>query len=69
MGAEDATQTDLLAEVPPSGGYENIVTGEGVYSRYAFAYTVSTPTAVNTAKVIIDFLTRHVYLPKLMVTA
>ena len=68
MGPEDAMQIDLLLELPPSGGYENIVTTVDVFSRYAFVYPVSTPTAVNTAKVIIEIMTRHSYLPTLMIT-
>ena len=43
--------------------YEIIITAMDVFLRYAFAYTVSNPTAVNTAKVIIDIMTRHAYLP------
>ena len=35
---EDAMQFDLLPELPPSGGYENIVTAMDVFSRYLFAY-------------------------------
>ena len=61
-------QIDLLPELPPSGGYENIITAIDVFSRYAFAYPVSNPTAVNTAKVIIDIMTRHAYLPTLIIT-
>ena len=38
------------------------------FSRYAFVYPVPNPTAVNTAKVIIDILTRHAYLPTLIIT-
>ena len=38
------------------------------FSRYAFAYPFSSPTAVNTAEVIIDIMTRHAYLPTLMIT-
>ena len=38
---EDAVQTDLVPELPPSGGYENIVTGKDVFSRYLSAYTTS----------------------------
>ena len=34
---EDATQSNLVPELPPSGGYENIVTGMDVFSRYLFA--------------------------------
>ena len=50
------------------GGYENIITAIDAFSRYAFAYPVSKPTAVNTAKVIIDIMTRHAYLPTLIIT-
>ena len=64
---EDLMQIDLLPELPPSGGYENIITAIDVFSRYTFAYPVSNPTAVNTAKVIID-MTRHAYLPTLIIT-
>ena len=68
LGPEDLMQMDLLPELPPSGGYENIITAIDVFSRYVFAYTVSNPTAVNTAKVIIDIMTRHAYLPPLTIT-
>ena len=68
IGPEDLMQIDLLPEFPPSGGYENIITAIDVFSRYAFAYPVSNPTAVNIAKVIIDIMTRHAYLPTLNIT-
>ena len=68
LGPEDFMQVDLLPEFTPSGGYENIITAIDVFSRYAFAYPVSNPTAVNTAKVIIDIMTRHAYLPTLIIT-
>ena len=61
-------QIDLLPELPPIGGYENIITTIDVFSRYAFAYPVSNPTAVNTAKILIDIMTRHAYLPTLIIT-
>ena len=61
-------QIDLLPELPPSGGYENIITAIDVFARYAFAYPVSNPTAVNTAKVIIDNMTKHAYLHTLIIT-
>ena len=67
LGPEDLMQIDLLPELPPSGGYENIITAIEVFSRYAFAYPVSNPTAVNTAKVIIDIMTRHAYLTTLII--
>ena len=68
LGPEDLMQIDLLPELPPSGGYENIITAIDVFSRYAFAYPVSNPTAVSTAKVIIDIVTRHAYLLTLIIT-
>ena len=61
-------QIDLLPELPPSGDYENIITAIDVFSRYAFAYPVSNPTAVNTAKALIDIMKRHAYLPTLIIT-
>ena len=68
LGPEDLMQIDLILELPPSGGYENIITAIIVFSRYAFAYPVSNPTAVNTAKVKIDIMTRHAYLPTFIIT-
>ena len=35
---EDAMQNHLVPDLPPSGGYENIVTAMDVFSRYSFAY-------------------------------
>ena len=51
LGPEDLMQIDLLPELPPSGGYEKIITTIDVLSRYAFANQVSNPTAVITAKI------------------
>ena len=68
LGPEDLMQIDLLPELPPSGVYENIITATDVFSTYAFAYQVSNPTAVNTAKVIVDIMTRHANSPTLIIT-
>ena len=38
---EDAMQNDLVSELPPSGGYEKIVTAVDVFSRYLFAHAIS----------------------------
>ena len=61
-------QIDLIPELPPSGGYENIITAAYVFSRYAFGYPVPNPTAVNTATVIMKIMTRHPYFPTLIIT-
>ena len=58
----------LIARIAAKWGFENIIMAIDVFSRYAFAYPVSNPTAVNTAKVIIDIMTRHAYLPTLIIT-
>ena len=68
LGPEDLMQIDLLPDLPPSGGFENFFTAIDVFSRYAFAFPVSNPTAVITTKVIIDNMTRHAYLPTLIIT-
>ena len=62
-------QIKLIPEISPSGGYENIVRAVEVLSRYASIYPVSSPMAVNTAKIKIDNMTRHANLPTLIETA
>ena len=42
---EDAKQIDLVTGLPPSGGYENIVTAIDVFSRFLFAYPTSNQDA------------------------
>ena len=48
---EDAMQNDLVPGLPPSGGYENIVTAMDVFSRFLFAYATSNQDAQTVAKV------------------
>ena len=68
LGPEDAMQIDLLPNLPPRAGYENIITAMDVFSRYLFAYPVTDASAINTAKVIIDIMTKHTYLPTTLIT-
>ena len=68
LGPEDALQIDLLPNLPPSGGYENIITALDVFSRYLFAYPVTDASAISTAKVLIDIMARHTYLPTTLIT-
>ena len=68
LGPEDVMQLDVLPEIPPSRGYGNIITAKDVLSRYAFADPVSNPTALTTAKVIINIMIKHAYLPTVMIT-
>ena len=68
ISPEDAMQIDLLPNLPPSGGYEKIITAMDVFSRYLFAYPVTDASAANTAKGIIDIMTKHTYLPTTLIT-
>ena len=61
---EDAMQIDLVPGLPPSGGYENIVTAIDVFSRYLFAYPTSNQDAKTVAQVLINIMTKHAYLPR-----
>ena len=59
---EDAMQIDLVPELPPSGGCENIVTAMDVFSRSFFAYPKSNQDAKTTSKVLINIMTKHIFL-------
>ena len=65
---EDAMQFDLVPELPPSGGYENILTAKDVFSRYLFAYPTSNQDARTTAKVLINIMTKNAYLPATLIS-
>ena len=58
---KDARQIDLVPELPPSGGYENIVTAMYVFSRHLFAYPTSNQDAKTIPKVLINIMTKHAY--------
>ena len=61
-------QIDLVLEVPPSGGFEKIVTAMDVLSRYLFAYPTSNKDANSIAKVVINIMTKHAYLPTTLIS-
>ena len=65
---EEAMQIDLVPRLPPSGGYGNIVTAIDVFSRYFFAYPTSNQDATTIAKVIINIMTKHAYLPTTLIS-
>ena len=68
LGPEDILQMDILPNLPPSGGYDKIITAMDVFSRYLFAYPVTRITAPAVAKVIMDILCKHTYLPTTIIT-
>ena len=61
-------QIDLVSGLPPSGGYENIVTAMDVLSRYLFAYPTANQDATTVAKVLINIMTKHAYLPTTLIS-
>ena len=65
---EDAMQIDLVPELPPSGGYENFVTAMDVFSRSLFAYPTSKQDAKTIAKILINIMTKHAYLPTTLIS-
>ena len=65
---EDAMHIDLVQELPHAGGYENIVTAMDVFSRYLFAYPTSNQDAKTIAEVLINFMTKHAYLPTTLIS-
>ena len=65
---EDAMQIDLVPGLPPSGGYENIVTAMDGFSRYLFAYPTANQDATTIAKVLINIMTKHAYLPTTLIS-
>ena len=65
---EDILQMDILPNLPPSGGYDNIITAIDVFSRYLFACPVTRITATAVAKIIMDILCKHTYLPTTIIT-
>ena len=68
MDLKTPCKIDLLPNLPPSGGYENVLTAIDVFSRYLFAYPLTDASAINVAKALIDIMTKHAYLPTTLIT-
>ena len=68
IGQEDALQMDLVPSDEPSGGYNAIVTAMDVFSRYLFTDNVVKTDAPTVARVLVDIMTRHAYLPTIVIT-
>ena len=68
LGPEDILQMDILPNLPPSGGYDHIITAIDVFSRYLFAYPVTRINATAVSRVIMDILCKHTYLPTTIMT-
>ena len=65
---EDAMQFDLVPELPPSGGYENKVIAKYMISRQPFVYPTANQDSKAFAKVLLNIITRHAYLPTTLIS-
>ena len=65
-GPEDAMQIELPLELPPSSGYENILTALDVLSIYLFAQPKSSQDARTVARGVFNIITKHAHLPTTM---
>ena len=61
-------QIDLVPDLPPSGGSDNIVTAMDVFSRSLFAYPTSNQDAKTIAKVLNNIMTKRAYLPTTLIS-
>ena len=68
MGPEDCLEVDILPNLTSSNGIQHIITMMDVFSRYFFAYPTHDMTASTVARCIIDVMTRHCYLPTVILT-
>ena len=66
LESEDSVEIDILPNLPNSARYQNIVTMIDVFSCYLFAYPTPNVTAKTIGRCIVDVMTRHAYLPTLI---
>ena len=64
---EDATHIDLVPELPPSCGYENVVTAMDVLFRSLFAYRTFNQGIKTIAKTTNNIRTKHIHLPTALI--
>ena len=67
FGLKDILQMDILPNLPPSGGYDHIITAIDVFSKYLFAYPVTRITATAVSRVTMEILYNYTYLPKTII--
>ena len=67
FGPEDCLEVYILPILPSSNGYKHIIIMMDVFSRYLFAYPTQNMTARTVGRCIIDVMTRHCYLPTVIV--
>ena len=68
LGPEDILEIDILPNLPNSARYQNTITMIHVFSNYLFAYPTQNATAKTIGRCIVDVMTRHAYLPTLILS-
>ena len=68
IGPKNAMQFDLIPELPPSGGYQNIVTAMDVTLTYFFVHPTSNEDAKLVSRIIINIMIKHAYLPTTIIS-
>ena len=66
MSLENILEVDILPNLSNSAIYQSIVTMIDVFSRYLIAYATQNATAKTVGQGIVDVMTRHAYLPTLI---
>ena len=66
LGPKDFLEIGILPNLPNSTGYQNSVNMSDVFSRYLFVYPTQNATAKTIGQCIVDVMTRHAYLPTLI---
>ena len=65
---EDAMQIDLVPELPPSGGYENIATAPWMSFPAFYLHTRHQIRTPKQLLVLINIMTKHAYLPTTLIS-
>ena len=61
-------KTDLVPDLPPPGGYENIATAMRVFSPFLFAHPISNQDAKTINKILNIIMTKHAYLTTTLIS-
>ena len=59
---------DVVPEVHPCGGYQDIVTAMDVFSSYFLAYSTTNQDSDTNFEVIFNIMTKHAYLPTTIIS-
>ena len=66
---EDILQMDILRNLPPSGGFDNIITAiDGCLLKIFICVSNNPNHSPTVARVIMDILCKHTYLPTTIIT-